>query len=546
MKLKSFFYLLTVIVINNNRVLAQAGNLDSTFGTNGIIKWIYGVGNVSVQQDSNIILAGTIIDSPSTNNEFGAIRYTNNGILDNTFGINGWTETQVGQCCDQAANSIIQKDGKIVIAGYCVDNSGKGDYTLLRYTPNGKLDNTFNGNGIVLTSFNTGGYADYGFNVAIEPNGKIVQVGFGDDNSGSPHFGIARYDSTGIIDNTFGTNGKVLTSIMGLTYAAATCVIVRPDGKIIAGGGSSNGNAPNCFALAQYNVDGSLDNTFGTGGEVTTFFGSGGSNGNVYDDDEEYDMVLQPDGKIIMVGNSILGTDTINTYNSAIALARYDTDGLLDTSFGEGGKVRTKIPKYDYFLGYGVAIQSDGKVLVSGFASDSFEASYPTFILIRYQTNGLLDTTFGLKGVIVLLIDTFNSQGGNIVIQSDGKILVSGRVNNPYLNFFGGYNFIVRFLSGLNTGILNFSVKQNPILIYPNPIKLQATLQYTLSQNEQISIVLYDIRGRLVQTFISNQNRAQGEQKAQLDFSPTLSPGNYILSISNGIGKQTIEISLVH
>ena len=131
-------------------------------------------------------------------------------------------------------------------------------------------------------------------------------------------------------------------------------------------------------------------------------------------------------------------------------------------------------------------------------------------------------------------------------MQQDGKIVASGTSDANTVDFtYADGMLIVRYLSGLNTGVLNFSSPQNPLLIYPNPISKQATLQYTLAQNESVSLTLTDMLGRQVQTFFTNQQREQGEHKEELQLASTLAAGNYILSISNGHSTQGVKVTVV-
>ena len=208
----------------------------------------------------------------------------------------------------------------------------------------------------------------------------------------------------GDLDTTFGTGGKVTTDFGGSPVGFS--VAIQSDGKIVVAGYSNVGGTFG-FALARYNTNGSLDATFGTGGKVTTNYGG---------DDRGYSLAIQSDGKIVVAGYSNAG----GTFD--FALARYNTNGSLDTSFSAGGKVTTDFGGSDD-LGRSVALQGDGKIVVAG---DSNVGSTFDFALARYNTNGSLDTSFGAGGKVTTDFGGSGDGGRSVALQGDGKIVVAG------------------------------------------------------------------------------------------------------------------------
>ena len=231
-----------------------------------------------------------------------------------------------------------------------------GDFALARYNTDGSLDSSFGTGGLVTTDF--GGMSESANSVILLPNGKIVAVGFS-NASGDFEFALSRYNSDGSLDSSFGTGGLVTTSFGG-TIDRANSAILQPDGKIVAAG-ESDGD----FALARYNSDGSLDSSFGTGGLVTTDFGGTSDDAN--------SVVLQPDGKIVAAG----ATNASGDFN--FALARYNSDGLLDSSFGTGGLVTTDFGGADELLA--AVIQANGRIVGAG---ESDVLGNLEFALARY------------------------------------------------------------------------------------------------------------------------------------------------------------------
>src|SRR5688572_28114950 len=225
------------------------------------------------------------------------------GDLDTTFDGDGQVTTNFAAATAETPGLAIQGDGKTVTAGR-VDASGTRDFALARYNSNGSLDTTLDGDGKVTTDFDAG--LDFGYAVAIQPDGKIVAAGYA-DVSGTRDFAVARYNPDGSLDITFDTDGKVTTDFAGdidLAYAVA----IQRDGKIVAAGVAVI-SGTNDFAVARYNPDGSLDTTFDTDGLVTTDFGAGL--------DQASGVTIQGDGKIVAAGRAVVSG------NRHFALARY-------------------------------------------------------------------------------------------------------------------------------------------------------------------------------------------------------------------------------
>lgn len=246
---------------------------------------------------------------------------------------------------------------------------------------------------------------------ALQADGKIVMSGYSDNN-----FLVERFNTNGSIDTTFGSNGAVTTSFGTLPNTAVSyAVAIQADGKIIAAGNAVTNIAK--FALARYTTTGVLDTTFGGTGTVTTTIGDGSV---------IYAIAIQPaDQRIVAVGSTVVnGTPQF-------ALARYNTDGTLDTAFGTAGIVTTLIANRS--AAFAVALQADGKIVVAGWAVNSDT----DFVVARYNTNGTLDTaTFGAgTGFVTTNVGSFD-QATDVLIQADGSIIASGFAQiNQFNNF---------------------------------------------------------------------------------------------------------------
>ncbi len=320
-----------------------------------------------------------------------------------SFDTDGILTTPVGVSGDIGYSVAVQPDGKILFGG-CAHNGSDYDFALIRYNPDGSLDTSFGNAGKVITPI--GPSEDWGESVAIQADGKILLGGFS-HNGTNRDFALVRYNADGSLDSGFGTDGKVITPIGGSDdwgYGVA----IQADGKILLGGRSYNGSNYD-FALVRYNTDGSLDTSFSGDGMVTTGFGSSSA-------DAAYSVALQADGKILLAGDS----NVAGTYD--FALVRYNSDGSLDTSFSGDGKLTTPVGTSSDYSGT-VAVQPDGKILQGG-------ASSGDFALVRYNANGTLDATFDGDGKLTTAIGAFSDWGENLTVQPDGKIVFGGRASN--------------------------------------------------------------------------------------------------------------------
>lgn len=386
---------------------AQAGSLDMSFDGDGKVTTPFGIHPdygkaIAVQADGKILVAGSSRPA-GTYYKFALVRYNIDGSLDNTFDLDGKVNTSFGTLNDEANGIVIQSDGKIVVAGYSINGAGDADFALARYNSDGSLDNTFDFDGKLTTP--VGSSNDYGYSIALQADGKIVVAGASIIGS-NYDYALVRYNSDGSLDNTFDIDGKLTTAI-GTSLDAGKSVAIQSDGKIIVGGHSTIGTNSD-FSLVRYNINGSLDNSFDVDGKVTTAIGVAS--------DEALSIAIQTDGKIIVAGSSYIGT-----FND-FAVVRYNTNGSLDNTFDVDGMVTSAIG-VSYDNAYSVVLQPDGKILVAGQASFDFA-------LVRYNTNGSLDNTFGLGGKVLTPINASDDAGFAATIQLDGKILVAGFTQN--------------------------------------------------------------------------------------------------------------------
>jgi uncharacterized delta-60 repeat protein len=445
--------------MNPRQGYAADGDLDTTFGVAGKVTSDFltpedSANAIAIQSDGKIV-AGGQAGQPCNfiacrGPVFALARYNKDGSPDTTFGAAGKVTSE--DWPEYITALAIQSDGKIVAAGQNETHLDPYYGILARYNSDGSLDAAFGVAGRAW-SWSSVFYEA----IAIQADGKIVGAGRVYIGGAVHGFALARHNSDGSLDATFGRNGIVTTEFTGYVHAYAWALVIQSDGKIVAAGAALTANHQSDFALARYNSDGSLDATFGLEGKTTT---------DLSPRDNASSVAIQSDGKIV-AAEGIAENYSFRSWNSFswrdfvdgdFALARYNNDGSLDDTFGIGGKVTTNVSAS------GLAIQSDGKIVVAGGGA-----------LVRYNGNGALDATFGLGGRA-----STDFQNNALAVQSDGKIVAAGTS--------GGDFALARYHS---TSLLVTSLTFDPTVVRPGE-----TLTAVFSGNDLTDETYFDIRFR--------------------------------------------------
>ena len=352
------------------------------------------------------------------------------GDLDPTFGSGGKVLTDFGGgSSDYGLGAAMQSDGKIIVVGFSGIYPGANS-SLARHNSDGSLDASFGNGGTVITHFST---TDSLTAVAVQPDGKIVAVGAAAATSGNngTNVLVARYTAAGALDASFGTNGSVITKLRGnipagsYFSASAQDLALLPDGKVLVAGQTTT-VAFGRMAVLRYNSDGTLDQSYGQAGVVITEFpvGPNGVNGGV----SALALAQQSDGKSVLAGSYVDNGFT------EFALARINSDGSADGTFGTNGQVTTPIKNGDA-VALDVLLQPDGKIVAGGY----FQAGLRNrdFALMRYNSNGALDTTFGRKGIATNdLNNGTDDEITSMILQADNKIVAGGQTGQyPSFDF---------------------------------------------------------------------------------------------------------------
>lgn len=370
------------------------GSLDQSFGGgDGLVTT--NIGNfisansaeearaVAIDSQGRIVIGGW---TSFVGKKMALARYLADGALDTTFGAGGFVVIRPDNPtpgADMTASPyneseildlVIGADDSIVAVGKTSTSlSGTSeDLVVARFGSSGALDTSFNGTGVVIRDVATG--VDNANAVALDADGRVVIAGMSDVTPGAGdayHMVVARLDATGVFDINF--DGDGLLTLPFTTQSDAQAVVVQPDLKIVVGGATADPldqfNRVD-FALARFNYDGSLDSSFGNGGKVIT---------DLYPGSRIVELALAPDGTITAAGNGAL---QFTTATNSFAVTRYTSDGVLDPSFGLGGKASASFPGAgDGEMG-GMALQSDGKVVAAGWVAIS---NVSDFAVMRFD-----------------------------------------------------------------------------------------------------------------------------------------------------------------
>jgi uncharacterized delta-60 repeat protein len=434
---------------------AAAGDLDLAFGTGGKALMDFGRYSrplaVALQPDAKIVVVGQVGFSDSSS-DFALARLNSDGSPDNSFGNQGLVTTDISNG-DRAYAVALQSDGKILVAG--VTNTSYGgwedglhgppnftspvntDFAIVRYNPDGSVDTSFGTAGKVSTDFL--GFPDAAYSIIVQADQKILVAGqASNDFNQHASFALVRYNSDGSFDDGFGSDGKVMTPFQNFADAIYA-IAVQSDNKIVAVGSTFSGNNSSRFdfAAARYIADGSLDSTFGNGGKWSKDVGSNNFA------DEAHAVALQSNGKIVIAGYA-------QPYD--FALTRLNTDGSIDNSFGQGVVLTDFNLRED--RASGVAIQPDGRVIAFG-SNTAFEPISPgQWGLARYSSDGSLDDSFGQNGKLITNVGTGGFGAifvtGSCVLQPDGKLIAVGQFWKD--STIGGSSFgVVRYLTAAST-----------------------------------------------------------------------------------------------
>ncbi|MCF6130116.1 T9SS type A sorting domain-containing protein [Flavobacterium sp. AS60] len=473
--------------------------LDATFGNSGKL-----VNDLSLAVDALISMKlqpdGKIIAAGSANDMLSLVRYEPDGTLDNAFGTDGKVITPIRCGFSWTGLGIelaLQTDGKIVVLSkHFVSNTDQ--MIVTRYNSNGTLDTSFGTNGITNISSIVLDNSLFIDSIRILASNKIMVTASNQQNK----IYVLRFNSNGSLDTTFATNGLVTLPVPdGFSSFTARGFYIYPDSSMLVGAfmyTASNSNAN--YVLTRFLSDGTLDTNFGTNGFSITNINSGSS--------EPRTINVQADEKIVFSGSCYLN----------FVMIRYNTDGTLDTTFNTTGIVKTNFGATS--ICSDALIESDGKIILVGNIGDDFGC-------VRYNSNGTIDSAFGTNGAFRVDFGASYDYGRKIIEQPDGKYLTGGLTS---------YMCSDRAFALARFSLPNLDVADSEratVTLYPNPTYDLLNIN---SKNPIQSVALYAINGQLVAYQLVN------DLTACIDVAH-LSPGIYLTKIQTDAGVSTYKIS---
>lgn len=518
-KMKIRLQCFIVFALTNFSVSAQI--LDLTFGNSGKVTTHIGnledaITSIVQQPDGKIVACG--VSEVTEEEEFRTYvcRYNTNGTLDTSFGTNG----KVG--FDYLFHEVIdpkiklQSDGKILIATNVGLEWWEYDFLLVRLNADGSYDSGFGTNGIVITNFEEsehGNSQNTTRAIELQPDGKIILAGESGDLGQFENFAVARYNSDGTLDTTFGSNGKLsinigTNSIGPYSIDGIYAVKLQSNGKIILAGYTDAQNSIEVYnsALVRLNTDGTIDTSFGTNGKTITNIPA--SSGGV--------CTISITNENAIIAGSIINFNSNG--NTKIGLLKYDSNGNLDTTFGTNGITMTQINDTAMIdTIWDIALQQDGKIVAAGYSLNTTI----DMVVLRYTSNGVLDTAFDTDGILVTDFASAVDGALSLLIQPDGKIVVGGLSGTA-----PDYEFALARYTFDDLGT-HHSV-DNRFSVYPNPTTNLLNIGNTKNIDLE-KITITDLSGKKITELQGNVFQVNVEN---------LEKGIYFLEMIYEGGKQ--------
>jgi uncharacterized delta-60 repeat protein len=527
------------LVSSDNSTLSLAiasGPSGATLGGTTTVSAVNGVAtfsNLTLSTPGTYTLTATDdIDSSSTSRTFTIYPPAEKvGLLNPSYGNNGLASHNVGFT---STNATAQDGTQSVVVG-TIGSSPAESFGITRYNSDGSLDTTFGNAGVVATTF--GSTDDVPSAVDVLSNGNILVAGtattYTNGAAGGSEFAVAEYDSDGSLDTSFGSGGEALVSFSStstLSDDVLSSMVVGSGGTIYLGGSSDAGGTGSTeFAIAALNSAGALLSSFG-GGKVLQSFGSG--------DDAINSLALQTNGDLVAAGSATINGTT------QIALARFLPTGILDKRFGTKGLVTTNV-RGVYDSASSVVIQpKGGAIIIGGISATGSGASLSSdFVLVQYTTAGRLDRSFGGAPVIT----SFGQPSAitQLALTASGEIIASGKTTASLASVtpdtldvavarYTSRGVLDTTFNGTGKTIIDLSsgvIGSTGILTNA----LQANTNQTTTITEQFTIQPLDASS-LGAEFAAFSSSAQGVV--------SLTPGGEILAAGNS-GSDTVEAELI-
>jgi len=496
-------------------LFSQDGILDTSFGTEGVFTFHaedFGARSneiVELSDHSLLFVGNSIFAQYGAQNPRGfyITKLTSNGVLDQSFGNNGYQFYPNGENGDSRFKMLIKQNDEKILLSVDLD----GDAVLLRIDENGIPDSSFGENGIVHIDGNWP-------RINLQNDKIILEINYTDPDYGQM-YSFSRRNTDGSLDLTFGDNGYALINPTNYTIDGLDSFIIQNDGKILISGQAYGGGTyfPGHATITRLNSNGSIDTTFGNNGTIINYFTN-------YVASWFEEIVLQNDGKIVTCGRVYYPNGTGGFSGVKPIVVRYNPDGSYDNSFGENGKViftETNFDANDSFRR--LLVQPDSKILLGGTSSYPYPYNRTFLYLTRVSSNGTIDESFGVNGVVVKNFypgqNKFTNYIEDLILTENGKIITIGHKTEDMQY---RETFVARFKNDSLMDIEDF-FNFPELVAYPNP-----TQDFITIKNIKDKFVLYNSIGQKINVpYIQKEN---GEFVLNLSYLPK---GVYFLKTVN-------------
>ncbi|MFM9055142.1 MAG: T9SS type A sorting domain-containing protein [Bacteroidota bacterium] len=501
---------LAACLLINTVANAQAGALDVTFDSDGISTLNPGtlhdvVYAIDIQADQKTVFTGIarITSTTGFTSDLVIGRLKTDGSRDSTFANNGFYNFASTGGSVFGYDVKIQPDGKIVACGGYSVTAANTDFIVIRLNSDGSIDTSFGG-GDGISILPVGSSEDYAYDLELLPNGKILLAG----ESSVPGFTYKRgvvmcLLPDGTLDNSFGTGGFTTVQLGGNTEDSFKCMSVLASGKIIVAGYSYINNNENVL-MAGFNPNGTLDPAFALNGIYS------GTNMS-----QAFDMAV--DGNAVYLSGRIS-----NTGGFDLGICCFDTTGALTTSFGSNGTVLANYNPID--AGLGITIQPDGKILCVGTSGQGGFGNRDMFIT-RYLPTGNIDPSFANNGYVIIPVTANFEEASCVALQADGKIMLAG-----FAAFANNDMVFMRLTNDLTVGLAS-SPQRSDISVYPMPVSGSTLwIKSTTGFDSSSLVELFDLQGRRV----ASHETENASSLIEFPVPTYLPAGNYTLRIRSG------------
>lgn len=520
--MKNHLHLLLAFVFITHFANAQtAGQLDNSFNSIGFTTYDYGfqdnLTDVTVQPaDQKIVSCGTALTQAFAG-QLLVQRHTTGGQPDLTFNSTGYL--LVDKYTESYAYSIkVRTDGKLLVGGTTTDSTYIFSGVVMRLKSNGTPDSTFGNNGFATVKVSNGD--NFIYSMQELANHKILVAGTALDTAFRNQPVVIRLNENGSIDSTFGINGVAAVPVTE-NDNRFNKIVLQADGKIVAAGHYGNpvtndGQVDFDILLARFTPDGLADSTLSNDGVLTDKV-------SVKYVDDIFGLGITSTGKI-----AVAGYTTLPDFSFDVILLQYDSTGARDLTFGTGGLVQFDSAAQD--VANALTVLPDDKLLVAG-TTGGFFFDNRDILLMRYNTNGVIDSAFGGIGYVAIDILSFMDEANAVTLQADGKIIVAGKANNSNQNDV----LLARYFNSDQPNAIN-NITTALSNVYPNPVANNSTV--TISSTQAITrLQLCDVTGRSIAT----QQCAPHTLNTVFTLPEGIKSGMYLLTINNSTHKLIVR-----